>query len=152
MSLKYTALILTLLATSAYPEQASVAVPASILFNVQSAHASTQAGASIVSFQNATLDSGKSLRISVRAQASSMTPPSGSAIPASKISWSVSGVTNGSGSGGTLTALDYIPVYQSAANATSGNVTLHWILAAPGTSGLRAGWHELTLEWRFDSI
>jgi hypothetical protein len=92
----------------------------------------------------------RQLRISVRADGN-FVPPSGAAIPASRVSWTTTGATNGTGSSGTLSTTVYRQVFRSSGNRGSGRVGVRWTLAAPGTP-LRAGNHTLTVRWRLESF
>ena len=133
-------------------EDVRIRVPAAIGFAVTNVGVSTTSSpvSDTVSFSSLTVDTGRVLRISVKAD-SNFVPPSGTAIPASRVSWATSGATNGVGSGGTLSTSAYGQVFQSAATKKSGSVNITWTLAAPGTS-IRAGVHTLTVRWKLESI
>ena len=103
-----------------------------------------------ISFSNAQLLPGRALRISVKADSATLTPPGGAAIPASNTSWTCNGV-NGTGFAGTVTSAGYTRVYQSDADATSGSCSIVWSFAAPGASIL-AGFHVVDLRWTFESV
>jgi hypothetical protein len=49
-----------------------------------------------------------------------------------------------------LSSTDYVPVFVSGANPSSGEVDLRWTISAPGAS-IRAGYHTVSLEWKFES-
>ena len=104
-----------------------------------------------VTFSNAALDPGRRLSILVKADSASFTPPSGSAIPASKVNWTTSGASGGTGFSGTLSDSSYTEIYRSAPNPTSGGVDVTFLLDAPG-SGILAGDHDLTLRWKLEGI
>jgi hypothetical protein len=129
----------------------NVSVPMAVTFTVTDVARSTSGapGPARISFSNASLD-GRALRISVQADAASFTPPSGSSIPASKVSWSAAG-NGGLGMSGTLGSSSYAMVFQGNPATPSGHVDLGWTLAAPG-SGIRAGVHQLTIRWKIESI
>jgi hypothetical protein len=131
----------------------AINVPAFVDFAVTDVSASTPGAPSPsrVSFSNASLTMGKALRVSVRADALSFTPPSGESIPASKLSWTSAGAMGGIGWSGTLNASSYALVFQSDPAISSGHVDLAWTLAPPG-SGVRAGMHQLTVRWKVESI
>jgi hypothetical protein len=134
-------------------ETVSIAVPSAVSFSVTDVSRNTTGSPSpaTISFSNASLNSGKALRVSVQADASAFTPPSGSSIPVSKVSWSTLGAAGGIGWNGTLSSTSYTLVFQSNPSPTSGHVDLEWTLAAPG-SGVRAGIHQLTIRWKLESI
>lgn len=102
-----------------------------------------------VSFSDASLASGSSLVISVRAEAASFTPPSGIGIPASNVSWSPTAWTGGGAAANTLTT-DYRQVFLGHLDVTSGWVDLKWTLATPGPD-IGSGTHQLTLRWKVES-
>lgn len=134
-------------------ETVSIAVPSAVSFSVTDVSSSTSGSPSptTISFSNASLNSGNALRVSVQADASAFTPPRGSSIPASKVTWSTLGAAGGTGWNGTLNSTSYALVFQSNPSPTSGHIDLEWTLAAPG-SGVRAGIHQLTIRWKLESI
>ena len=134
-------------------ETVSIAVPSAVSFSVTDVSRSTAGSPSptTISFSNASLNSGKALRVSVQADAAAFTPPSGASIPALNVSWSTVGAAGGTGWNGTLSATSYTLVFQSDPSPTSGHADLAWTLAAPG-SGIRAGGHQLPIRWKVESI
>ena len=134
-------------------EMVSITVPPAVSFLVTNVSSSTTGSPipTTFSFASANLDLGKSLRVSVQADASTFTPPSGSRIPASKVTWRILGAAGGVGSNGTLNSTSYTLVYQTNPNPTSGQVNLEWTLAPPG-NGIRAGAHQLAIRWKVESI
>lgn len=148
-------LLLMVAPTSAARAQETVEVsfPGWIAFDVFDVSRSTTGSPdpARVEFSTANLLPGNVLRIGVRAEASTFTPPSGNAIPASYVSWSPGGAIGGVGASGTLDASAYGLVFQSSSGAASGWVDLTWTLAAPG-AGIRAGNHQLTIRWKVESI
>ncbi|MEI6512816.1 MAG: hypothetical protein WCO51_06025 [bacterium] len=105
----------------------------------------------VLSFENASLTSGNALRISVTAESADFTPPSGTAIPASKVYWTTSNAAGGNGSNGTLSDTLYTQIFQSIADPTTGSLDITFKLSAPGAS-IRAGNHTLTMRWKAESI
>ena len=89
--------------------------------------------------------------ISVKANAATFTPPSGTAIPASNVSWTTSGVLGGAGVSGTLSSTAYTSLFQSNLLVTLGHVNVIWQLAAPG-AGIRAGNHTLTITYKLADL
>jgi len=144
---------LLLLSALAAAEEARVTVPAGITFFVTDVASTTSASSNpvVVSFQEAVIDSGKVLRVSVRAVASNFTPPSGNQMAASRAHWTIASATSGSGFAGAVDGTNWVPVYQSVVQPTSGSVQLQFQLNAPGAS-IRAGEHTLELQWLFESI
>ena len=133
-------------------ETVNVSVPMAVNFAVTNVTRSTSGAPSpvTISFSNSSLINGRALRISVQADAASFTPPSGSSIPASKVAWTAAG-NGGLGMNGTLGSSSYAMVFQGNPATPSGYVDLAWTMAAPG-SGIRAGVHQLTIRWKFESI
>jgi hypothetical protein len=138
---------------AAAQETASIDVPAAISFAVTDVTKSTSGAPSPVTIgvTNINLGLGKSLRISVQADAASFTGPNGSGIAVSSASWSAVGMTGGTALSGTLSSSSYGLVFQSGPGATSAQFDLAWTLAAPG-GGIRAGLHQLTVRWKLESI
>jgi hypothetical protein len=134
-------------------ETVSLTIPPGISFVVSDVSRSTngQPGAVRVSFSNASVDPASALRISVRADAAAFTPPSGSSIPASNVSWTTVGAGGGIGWNGVLESSTYALVFQGDPSTTPGHVDLAWTLAAPG-SGIRAGIHQLTIRWKIEAV
>jgi hypothetical protein len=137
-------------------ETVTISVPLAVSFPVTDVSRSTSGAPNVttVSFSNANLSPGKALRVSVQADAAAFTPPSGSSMPASNVSWNNLGASGGLGWNGTLGSSSFALVFQSnplTAPGTSGHVDLSWTLAAPG-SGIRAGNHQLTIRWKVESI
>lgn len=133
-------------------EDVRITIPAAVSFavtNVSVATAGSPASGS-VSFNQLNVVTGHVLKVSVKAD-SDFVPPSGAAIPASKVSWTTSGATNGTGSNGTLSTSTYSQLFLSGATKKSGSVNVTWSLAAPGT-GIRAGIHRLTVRWKLESF
>jgi hypothetical protein len=133
-------------------ESVDVTVSPTVTFAVFNVSASSGGvpNPATISFSNAQLLPGRALRISVRADSATLTPPGGAAIPVSNISWTCNGV-NGTGFAGTVTSAGYTEVYQSDAGATSGSCSMAWSIAAPGASIL-AGYHFADLTWMFESV
>ena len=129
-----------------------ITIPAAVTFDVTNVSVPTTGSpiADTVQFNSLTVPVGRVLRISVKADGD-FVPPGGPAIPASKVSWTTSGATNGVGSSGVLSTSAYGQLFQSAAAKKSGNVDVTWLLTAPGTS-VRAGLHRLTIRWKLDAI
>ena len=137
-------------------ETVTISVPVAVSFPVTDVSRSTSGAPNetTVSFSNANLSPGKALRVSVQADAAAFTPPSGSSMPASNVSWNNLGASGGIGWNGTLGPSSFALVFQSnplTTPGTSGHVDLSWTLAAPG-SGIHAGNHQLTIRWKVESI
>ena len=149
--------ILSLISMTATPSQAqetvSVSLPPFVSFNVVNVSQSSTAGPSTVTvdFSNAQLNPGMSLSVSLIAASTTFNPPSGNAIPVSKVTWTTSGAGGGTGYSGTLSGSAYTEVFRSFANPTSGSVDIGFRLDATG-SAIRAGDHNLTLRWKFESV
>lgn len=133
-------------------ESVRITIPAAIGFAVTNVGVATTGSPSTatVSFSALSVLTGRVLRISIKAD-SNFIPPSGTAIPASNVSWATSSPTNGTGSGGTLSTSSYNRLFQSSANRTSGSVKVTFTLAAPGAA-IRAGNHTITVRWKLESF
>ena len=138
--------------THSAPETVSITIPAAVGFAVTNVSAATAGSpaSGTVSFSSLNVSGGNVLRISVKADGN-FTPPSGTAIPASRVSWTTSGASNGTGSNGTLSTSAYGQLFQSSNGKKSGSVNVSWSLAAPG-SGIRAGVHTMTVRWKLESF
>jgi hypothetical protein len=136
-------------------ESVQVVLPAAVSFTVfdVSVPAAGSPDPTRLEFTAIDLQAGNALRVSVQAEAANFTPPApgGSPIPASRISWTTSGAQGGAGTSGTLSDSAYGQVFQSSTAASSAQVDVHWTLAAVG-GGVRAGWHDLTLRWKLESV
>jgi len=140
------------LCVGVFAESVKITVPVAVSFAVPNVTSSAIAtpNPTTVSFSALSVTTGQTLRISVKAD-NDFTPPSGTAIPASNVSWVTSSPTNGTGTNGTLSKTVYGQLFQSAAKKTSGSIRVTWTLAAPG-GGIRSGAHSLTLRWKLESI
>ncbi len=133
-------------------ESVTITLPAAVNFAVSNVGVATAGTSSSprLQFTGAALKNNRGVRASVKADGD-FVPPSGTAIPASCVSWTTSNALNGVGSDGTLSKTAYTQLYQGNDNATSGRVDIAWQLAAPGIP-LRSGAHVLTLRWKLESI
>lgn len=137
---------------SSAPDTVTITIPAAVGFavtNVSAATAGSQASGT-VSFANLNAAGGHVLRISVKAD-SDFIPPGGTAIPASRVSWTTAAASNGVGNNGALSKSAYGQLFQSGNGKKNGSVNVSWSLAAPG-AGIRAGVHTLTVRWKIESI
>jgi hypothetical protein len=136
-------------------ESVEVVLPAAVSFAVFDVAAATSGspGPTRIELTSIQLQAGNALRVSILAEAATFTPPApgGLTIPASKISWTTSGAQGGAGTSGTLSDAAYGQVFQSTTSASSAQVDVHWTLGAIG-GGVRAGWHDLTLRWKLESV
>ena len=134
-------------------ETVSISVPLAVSFSVTDVSRSTSGAPNVttISFSNANLSPGKAIRVSMQSDAAAFTPPSGTSIPASNVSWNNLGANGGIGWNGTLNSSSFALVFQSDPARTSGHIDLGWTLAAPA-SGIRAGNHQLTIRWKVESI
>jgi hypothetical protein len=136
-------------------EQATCTVPATVHFTVSNVGASTASSAQSVNCSDVVLADGKSLKVSLQADAANFTAPTGGTVTwaAGDVSWNGpawTGITGG-GTSGTLSTT-YSAVATSDANAgTVSTALLVFTLAAKGTVD-RAGSHTLGAHWKFESI
>ena len=133
-------------------ETVAIILPAAVSFAVTNVSVATNGTPSSpgLQFSSGVLKNNRGVRASIKAD-SDFIPPSGTAIPAARVSWTTSNAVNGVGSNGTLSRTVYTQIFQANDNATSGRVDIAWQLAAPGVP-LRAGAHVLTLRWKLESI
>jgi hypothetical protein len=134
-------------------ETVNVELPASVGFAIANVAEATTGSTTTVGYSSAALSSGNVVRLSVRADAASFTPPVPGtlAIAASKVSWSIAAQQNGTAANGTLSSASWGLVLQGDPGRSSGSADLVWSLAAPG-GGIRAGSHQLTIRWKIESI
>ena len=139
-------------AVNTAPDTVSVSIPVAVGFAVTNVSAATAGSpaSGTVSFSSLNVAGGRVLRISVKAD-SDFVPPAGAAIPASRVSWTTSGASNGVGSNGVLSTSAFGQLFQSGNGKKNGSVNVAWSLAAPGAS-IRAGIHTLTVRWKLESI
>jgi hypothetical protein len=146
-----TAIALSPLALQSFAEDVRISIPAAVGFSVTNVGVATNGtSATTISFNSLSVTSGRVLRVSIKADGD-FVPPGGTAIPASKVSWTTSSPTNGTGNSGTLSTSAYTQLFQSAATKKTGSVNIAWTLGAPGVP-LRAGNHTLTVRWKLESI
>jgi hypothetical protein len=135
-----------------FAETVTVTLPTLVQFNVTNVGVDTigSPSPSHASFSDSALKNNRGVHFMVKAD-SNFVPPSGTAIPASNISWVTSNPSHGIGTNGTLSTAAYADVFQADSDSVSGGFDMAWKLAAPGTP-LRAGTHSLTLRWKLESI
>jgi hypothetical protein len=138
--------------SAAAQETVTVGLPSSVTFAVGTASTVTgNPDPTTVTFSNATLTPGRALQISVMADSSAFSGPGGPSYPAGAASWTVSNVSGGSASSGTLSSGSYTQVFQSNTLTSSGGFDLRWTLT-PAGGGDYAGVHSLTLRWKLESV
>jgi hypothetical protein len=141
--------------TVAISEQARIAVPAGISFNVTNIGAPTSAtGASVTIDQVVLASATKQLRLSLRAAASSFTPPvTGAATwAAGDISWNAAAWTAAAGAAGTLSNSAFATVATCSAGAASCSTTGLVFSLAARPAVKRSGAHTLIVTWKVESI
>ena len=139
-------------AASQNQHQVTVQIPPSAGFMVNDVSAVTQAAPFTIRLTNIKLRGpAKTIRIAVQAMSPTFTPPSGPAMPASLVFWTVGPTANGIGSGGVLSHTSFTNVVTTTHNAKNASAAINWNLAAPGP-GIRAGIHTLTVNWRIEAF
>jgi hypothetical protein len=147
-------MILAFASTTAAQETVRITLPSSLAFNVTNISNTVTAtpNPTTLRFQQAVLLPNRALRVSVRADTSTFTPPNGTTrIPAAYVSWTTSSPTRATGANGTLSSTAYTMVLQSQTNANNGNIDVTWKLA-PLPAGVHAGNHTLTIRWKLESV
>ncbi len=130
-----------------------ISLPASVGFTVTDVGQSTigNPDPTAVSFTIVNLALFHSLRVSVKADAD-FVPPSGAAIPASRVSWTTTNANQATGSSGTMSTAAFTEVFETGSGVLgSGGIDVRWTLAAPGAA-IRAGSHIATIRWRLESV
>jgi hypothetical protein len=136
-------------------EQARVAVPAGVSFNVTNIGVSTAASAAAITVDDIVLASAtKQLRISLQALAASFTAPApGDATwTASDVSWNAASWTSATGAAGTLsnTTFNSVATCDPGADACSTTGLVFSLASKPGVQ--RSGTHTLVVTWKVESI
>ena len=136
-------------------EQARVAVPGGITFNVTNIGASTAASAATVAIDQIVLSSvTKGLRLSLRAEAASFTAPvSGETTwDAGDVSWNAGTWTAATGVAGTLSngTFNVVATCDAGASGCSTSALVFSLAARPTVQ--RAGTHSLIVTWKVESI
>lgn len=141
--------------TAIVNEQARVAVPANVSFNVTNVASNTAASAATVTVSNIVLDTAtKQLKISIQANASSFTPPVVGATTwsAADVTWNNATWSSATGASGTLSSSSFNQVASCDADAAScGTTGLVFTLGAKSTVQ-RSRNHTLIITWKFESI
>ncbi len=95
-------------------ETVTISVPLAVSFPVTDVSRSTSGAPNVtrISFSNANLSFGHELRVSVQSDAALFTPPSGSSMPASNVSWNSLVASGGIGRSGTLSSSSFAVVFE----------------------------------------
>lgn len=136
-------------------EQARVTVPSLVTFNVTNIGIATASGATSVTVDQIVLaTAGKTLRMSVFANAAAFTPSVASAATwaAVDVSWSAGTFSNGGVGTAGILALTAVPVATCAADVAACSTTNLVFTLAPNALVKRSGSHTLGMTWKFESI
>lgn len=136
-------------------EQARIFVPAFINFNVTNVAAQTAASPVSVSIDRIVLASPVAqLRVSVRSNAPSFTPPSDGALTwtAEDLSWTAAAWTAAGGAAGTLSSTAYSAIATCDASATACSTAALVFTLAAKPAVQRSGTHTLVVTWKLESI
>lgn len=148
-------LVLLMIPVRCHGDSATITMPAAVGFLVTDVNGPVLSTPmeTEVSFSDASLTPGNSIRFSIKADASNFTRPSeaGGFITCDKVTWVTTGDINGTGSAGVLSSISYGLVFQSTADFTSGSTQVGWTLAPVGAS-VFAGDHMLTATWKVESL
>lgn len=141
--------------TANVSDQATVTTPAGVTFNVTNVASSTSGSTAAVTVTNIVLPTAADqLKVSVKANAASFTPPVALATTwsAGDVTWGAGTWTNATGAAGTLTDASFTEVATCAADASGCNTTsVPFSLAAKGTVR-RSGNHTLVITWKFEKL
>jgi hypothetical protein len=146
---------LTTTLTASVSEQATVTVPANVLFNVTNIGAATNATAASVTISNIVLaNATKRIKISLQADAASFTPPVGGAATwaPGDVTWNAATWTNATGASGQLSSGAYTEVSTCAADAASCSTNDLTFTLGANSSVKRSGNHTLTVRWKVEAI
>jgi len=141
--------------TANVSEQARVAVPAGVTFNVTDVGSSTAANSASVAVSGIVLSTAtKQLKVSLQANAASFTPPVGGATTwsAGDVTWDAPSWTNATGASGTLNNAAYNTVATCAADVAECSTTDLVFTLGAKSAVQRAGSHTLVVTWKFESI
>ena len=141
--------------TANVSSQATVTTPANVTFNVTNVAANTNATAAALTVTNIVLPlATDQLKVSVKANAASFTPPVALATTwaAADVTWAAGTWTNATGSSGTLTDASFTTVATCAADASGCNTTNLPFTLAANASVRRSGNHTLVITWKFEQL
>ena len=135
-------------------EQARVAFPAGIAFNVTNVGRPTDAPAASVTIDRIVLASSSQLRLSLRADSASFTPPVAGATTwdASDLSWNAATWTAATGLSGALSSSAFTTVATCHAGAAACNTTALVFSLGGKSTVQRSGSHTLVVTWKVESI
>ncbi len=152
-SLCAVAIVIAVSQSRADIESVTIDMPVSVAFYVLDMSETTVGvpTPTTFTFTAAHLNTGHSMRISAKAGATTFAGPSGTQIPASNISWSVSGASGGSGVAGMLDASSYRDLFDSITNPSQGRCDITFKLA-PLPAHVHAGMHSLNIVWKVESL
>lgn len=145
----------TTVLTANVSEQATVAVPAGVTFNVTNISIPTAASAASVTVSSIVLSSAtRQLRVSLQGNTASFNPPVSGVTTwlAGDVTWNAPTWTNATGSTGTLSSAAYNTVAECTADvATCSTTGLVFTLGAKPTVK-RSGNHTLSVTWKFEAF
>jgi len=136
-------------------EQARIVVPAGITFNVSNVGSNTAASAASITIDQIVLSSATAqLRVSLKADAASFTPPAAGDTTwlATDVTWNAAAWTAAAGAAGTLSNGAYNTIATCDANATACSTNALVFTLGSKPSVQRSGTHTLTVTWKFESI
>ena len=136
-------------------EQARVTVPSTVAFLVTNVGVPTAASGVAVTLDQIVLSSGsKQLRLSLRANTSSFTPPLSGEVTwsAADLSWNAAAWTSAAGSAGTLSSTTDNTIATCDAGATACSTTALVFTLAGKPTVQRSGVHTLVVTWKVESI
>lgn len=141
--------------TATVSDQATVTTPANVTFNVTNVASSTAGSAAAVTVTGIVLPTAADqLKVSVKANAASFTPPVALATTwvAGDVSWTAGTWTNATGAAGTLTNASFTEVATCAADASGCNTASVPFTLAANSSVRRSGNHTLVITWKFEKL
>lgn len=141
--------------TASVAEQVTITVPAAVSFTVSNLANDVDATDASVTAANIVMSgAGKSLKISLKADAAAFTPPVAlsTTYDAADVSWNAPAWTNGTGATGTLSSAGFNEVVTCQADVTGCN-TANLKFTLKAHAGVQyAGSHTLTATWKIESV
>jgi hypothetical protein len=132
-------------------ESTTVTLPSTVSFSLSTLSSVTGSpGPASVTYSDAVIVPGRVLRVSVMAVINAFSGSDQAGLPASAVSWTVSNISGGVASAGTLTSSSYTQMFQSHELSHSGSFDVTWTLTP--SEGITAGLHTLGLRWKLESV
>jgi hypothetical protein len=144
--------VLAIATPVAAQETVTVGLPSTVAFDARTANiAAGSPDPTTVSFSNASLVTGRVLRVSVMPDTAVFSGPGGTSYPAEAIRWTVSNVSGGVAASGRLTSGVYTQIFVSHQLTSSGGFDISWSLDS-AIAPKYAGIYSMPLRWKLESV